>query len=310
MQFFRDLNINFVGKRKIGYVISAALLVIGLVSLIAHGGPRYGIDFTGGTSLQLKFENDISAGDLRSSLANVGYADAEIKRIGLPEENEFIIRVEKLEEGEDAASKMEAQLTQDYPDNPYDIRSVVEVGPKIGGELRRAAVMAVLISLLGILIYISWRFEFKFAVGAVAALFHDVIITVGVFSLLNLEISLAVVAAFLTIVGYSLNDTIVVYDRIRENTKILRRENFINIVNTSLNQTLSRTVITSLTTLIVVLVLYIMGGEVIHDFSFALIIGIVIGTYSSIFVASPIVLEWQSRTEAKTGKGAPKRRPR
>mgnify|MGYP006285940471 CR=1 FL=1 len=310
MQFFRDLNINFVGKRKIGYVVSAALLVIGLVSLIAHGGPRYGIDFTGGTSLQLKFENDISAGDLRSSLANVDYGDAEIKRIGLPEENEFIIRVEKLEEGEDAASKMEAQLTQDYPDNPYDIRSVVEVGPKIGGELRRAAVMAVLISLLGILIYISWRFEFKFAVGAVAALFHDVIITVGVFSLLNLEISLAVVAAFLTIVGYSLNDTIVVYDRIRENTKILRRENFINIVNTSLNQTLSRTVITSLTTLIVVLVLYIMGGEVIHDFSFALIIGIVIGTYSSIFVASPIVLEWQTRTEAKTGKGAPKRRPR
>ena len=218
--------------------------------------------------------------------------------------------MEQLEEGENAALTMEQQLTEDFPNNPYDIRSVQEVGPKIGGELRRAAIMAVLISLLGILIYISWRFEFKFAVGAVAALFHDVLITVGVFSLLNFEISLAVVAAFLTIVGYSLNDTIVVYDRIRENTKVLRRENFTNIVNISLNQTLSRTVITSVTTLIVVLVLYLLGGEVIHDFSFALIIGVLIGTYSSIFVASPIVLEWQTRSEAKSGKGTVKRRGR
>jgi len=311
MQFFQDLKIDFVDKRKFGYIISALLILSGIVSLVIHGGPQYGIDFTGGTSLQLKFEKDMTAGDLRESLSDIGFGDAEIKRIGLDEANEFIIRTEKMEEGTEIAIVIEEELTRDFPDNPYEIRSAYEVGPKIGGELRRAAILAILISLLGILIYISWRFEFKFAVGAVAALFHDVIITLGVFSVLNFEISLAVVAAFLTIVGYSLNDTIVVFDRIRENLKVLRRDTFVQIVNTSLNQTISRTVITSLTTLIVVLVLFLFGGEVIHDFSFALIVGIVIGTYSSIFVASPIVLDWQLRTDTKKGgKGSMMRKSR
>lgn len=310
MQFFHDTKLDIIGKRKIAYIFSGVLIIIGLVSLIFHGGPRYGIDFTGGTSLQVKFENDVSAGDLRNILSDIGYGDAEIKQIGLPEENEFIIRVEKMEEGIDAAQIMEQEFTKDLPDNPYDIRQVNEIGPKIGGELRRAAILAVFVSLVGILIYISWRFEFKFAVGAVTALFHDVLITLGVFSLLNLEISLAVVAAFLTIVGYSLNDTIVVFDRIRENLKVLRRETFPNIVNISLNQTLSRTIITSLTTLIVVIVLFIFGGEVIHDFSFALIVGIGIGTYSSIFVASPIVLVWQIKIDEKKGKSSVLRRSR
>ncbi|MBN1561709.1 protein translocase subunit SecF [candidate division KSB1 bacterium] len=303
MQFFQNTHIDFVGIRKIGYIFSAILIVVGLVSLVIHGGPRMGIDFTGGTSLDLAFEKDVSASELRNSLSDIGFGGAEIKQVGLKEANEFIIRVEKMEEGTEAGQVIEAELAKDFPDNKYEIKSVLEVGPKIGGELGRAAILAVLISLLGILIYISWRFEFKFATGAVIALFHDVIITLGIFSLLNLEISLAVVAAFLTIVGYSINDTVVVFDRIRENLKVMRREALPTIINTSLNQTISRTIITSLTTLIVVVVLFLLGGEVIHNFSFALIVGIIIGTYSSVFIASPIVLEWQSRMDEKKGKG-------
>lgn len=309
MQFLLNANIDFVSKRKIGYILSGALILVGLVSLVLHGGPNYGIDFTGGTSLDLQFENTIDTGDLRNSISDIGFGSAVIKQVGLGAENTFIIRVEKQDEGVQAAQLIEAEFSKDFPDNAYDIRSVQEVGPKIGGELRRTAIMAVFISLLGILIYISYRFKFQFAVGAVAALFHDVLITLGIFSILQLEISLVVVAAFLTIVGYSLNDTIVVFDRIRENQKILRRESFSSITNISLNQTLSRTVITSFTTLLVVLVLYIVGGEVIHDFSFALLVGVIIGTYSSLFVASPIVLEWQIRSEAK-GKGATHRKTR
>ena len=299
MQFLRESNLNIIGQKKIAYIFSGVLILIGIISLILHGGPKYGIDFTGGTSVQLKFSKQISAGDLRNSLAGLGYGKSEIKRIGLPEDNEVLIRMELVEEGADVAQKIEDKLRVDFPNNSYDIRSVTEIGPTIGGELRRAAMMAILISLLGILVYISWRFEFKFAVGAVVALFHDVLITLGFFSLLNFEITLVVIAAFLTIVGYSLNDTIVVYDRIRENLKVLRRENFENVINTSINQTLSRTIITSGTTLLVVVVLYLIGGKVIHDFAFALIVGVLIGTYSSIFVASPIVLEWQNKVESR-----------
>jgi len=310
MQFLQNTKFDFVGKRKMGYVFSSVLILIGLVSLVIHGGPQLGIDFTGGTSLDLTFENNVTAAELRNALSDVGFGDAEIKQIGLKEANEFIIRVERMGEGAEVGQIIEDELLKDFPDNVYDIRSVLEVGPKIGGELGRAAVLAVLVSLLGILIYISVRFEFKFAAGAVVALFHDVLITLGVFSVLNLEISLAVVAAFLTIVGYSLNDTIVVFDRVRENLKVLRRETFPNIVNISLNQTLSRTLITSLTTLIVVLILYLFGGEVIHNFSFALIVGVVIGTYSSLFVASPIVLDWQNKTDARKGKSSVLRKSR
>ncbi|MBD3377054.1 protein translocase subunit SecF [candidate division KSB1 bacterium] len=299
MQFFRETNINFTGQRRYAYIFSAILILIGLISLLFHGGIEYSIDFTGGTSLQVAFEKPIDAGQIRNAIADIGFGNAEIKQIGLDSENQFIIRVEQMEEGADIATTLENELTKDISENPYDIRAVTEIGPKIGGELRQAAMMAILFALLGILIYISWRFEFKFAVGAVIALFHDVLITLGVFSILNLEVSLAVVAAFLTIVGYSLNDTIVVFDRIRENLKVMRRETIENIFNYSLNQTLSRTVITSVTTLIVVLVLFFLGGEVIHDFSFALIIGVIIGTYSSLYVASPLVLEWQLRTDQK-----------
>ncbi|HNR67281.1 MAG TPA: protein translocase subunit SecF [bacterium] len=302
MQFFHETFIDFLGARKYAAIFSIALIVIGLVSMLLHKGIEYGIDFTGGTSLQLAFEKPIAAGDLRSSLQKINMANAEIKKIGMKSANEYLIRTEQLEEGSDSALMIENQISADYPDNAYEILSANEIGPKIGGELRRSAILAILISLLGILIYVSWRFEFKFAVGAVIALFHDVLITLGIFSLLGLEITLTVIAAFLTIVGYSLNDTIVIYDRIRENLKIMRRDSLYTIINTSINQTISRTIITSLTTLLVVVVLYFFGGEVIRDFSFAMIIGIVIGTYSSIFIASAIVYEWHRRQESEKTK--------
>jgi len=300
MQFLTKTNIDFVGKRKQAMMVSGALILLGILSLILHGGPNYGIDFVGGTSMELKFETNISVGDVRKAVTSAGYDNAEIKHFGA--ENEILIRVEEQEEGTEISDAIKVEIGKAFPDNPYTVQLVEKVGPKIGAELRSAAVWAILIALLFILIYISWRFEFAFAVGAIAALFHDVIITLGIFSVLQLEITLAIIAAFLTIVGYSLNDTIVVFDRIRENLKIMRRESYETIINASINQSLSRTIVTSLTTLIVVLILFFFGGEVIHTFAFALIVGVIIGTYSSIFIASPILVEWQIKRELKKSK--------
>ena len=297
MRFLKETNIDFIGKRKTALVISSVLILIGLISLVVHGGPNYSIDFLGGTSIELKFEKAISISDVRQVVAEAGFGNAEIKSFGA--ENEILIRVEEQESGTEITDAIKAKLSEAFPDNPYVVQLVEKVGPRIGAELRRAAVWAILMALFFILVYISWRFEFVFAVGAIAALFHDVLITLGVFSILRLEISLAIIAAFLTIVGYSLNDTIVVFDRIRENLKVLRREPYEKIVNISINQSLSRTVVTSLTTLIVVTTLFIYGGQVIHNFTFALLVGVVVGTYSSVFIASPILVEWEAKRQAK-----------
>ena len=301
MQFLVNSNFNFIGKRKIARIFSIALILIGVGSLIIQGGPKLGIDFTGGTSLRLQFEKGVSIGEVRSAIASLGIGNAEIKNFG--DSADILIRVQEQEtSGAGITDAIKAELSKVFPDNPYVERSKDSVGPKIGAELRTKTITSILIALVGMLIYITWRFEFKFAVGAIVALFHDVIITLGVFSILQLEISLPIIAAFLTIVGYSLNDTIVIFDRIRENLKVLRRETYESIVNTSLNQSLTRTIITSLTTLIVVLILYFFGGSVIHNFAFALIIGVIIGTYSSIFVASPIVIDWELRSQEKKSK--------
>lgn len=313
MQFLVNSNFNFIGKRKIARIFSTALILIGVGSLIIQGGPKLGIDFTGGTSLRLQFEKGVSIGEVRSAIASLGIGNAEIKNFG--DSADILIRVQEQEtSGAGITDAIKAELSKVFPDNPYVERSKDSVGPKIGAELRTKTITSILIALVGMLIYITWRFEFKFAVGAIVALFHDVIITLGVFSILQLEITLPIIAAFLTIVGYSLNDTIVVFDRIRENLKVLRRDTYETIVNTSVNQSLTRTIITSLTTLIVVLILYFFGGSVIHNFAFALIIGVLIGTYSSIFVASPIVVDWELRSQEKKsralgkfGKPIPKR---
>ena len=295
MRFFSNTNFDFLGIRKIGYAFSSSLILVGIISLILHGGPRYNIDFTGGTLVQLKFEKDVQIEQIRDALTAKGYGDSEIKHFGAL--NEIVIRAGINQTTDELTNTFEPIIRAALPDNPFSEQRLEKVGPKIGKELILDALYAILWAIILILIYVMWRFEIKFALGAILALLHDVTITIGIFSLLNIEISAPIIAAVLTIVGYSLNDTIVVFDRIRENLKVRQKDatSFINIVNKSLNETLSRTIITSLTTLFVVTILYFFGGEVLSSFALALIIGIVIGTYSSIFIASPFVVEWQLR---------------
>jgi len=296
MEFLVGTKFNFLGHRRGAFILSAALILIGIISLLVQGGPKLGIDFQGGILLQVQFEQPIAAESIRETLADMGLADAEIQHFG--NGREAIIRT-RGEGGEDLTGAIVNALNEANPTNQADVRRQELVGPKVGGELRKKASLAILYALLGILIYISLRFEFKFAVGAVAALVHDVLITLGMFSLTGRELTLPVIAAFLTVVGYSLNDTIVIYDRIREDRRKLYGKSFVEIVNTSLNESLSRTVVTSLTTLLVVLCLFFFGGAVIKDFAFALMVGVIVGTYSSLYVASPLVVEWQVHADAR-----------
>ena len=305
---FSNLNIRFLSLRNIGFGTSAAVLLIGIVSILGINGIRQGIDFAGGTLLELHFDPAVKVEDIRSQLGRVPVGDAEvdlskseIKQFG--SENDILIRVSESGAGTEVADGIMGVLKSGFADNIAEmewIRRQEKVGPKIGSELSNAAVRAVLVALALILIYMAWRFHrFLYGIAAVVALFHDVLITLGLLSLLNIEITLAVVAALLAIVGYSLNDTIVVFDRIRENLHTARRQGFDGTVNQSINECLSRTLITSATTLMAVLVLMIFGGEVNRDFTITLMIGVVIGTYSSIFVASPVLYLGQKRAAAK-----------
>lgn len=319
MRFFGETKIDFINKRRIAFIISALFILTGIVSLIINGGPKYSIDFTGGVSLELDLspvtENAevIDIQEIRDVLAQNDIEGTEIQEIK-DSEGRTLILIKTKAVG-DAKDKVSTQIVniikKNFPDNINPetlIRLQEEVGPKIGEELKGKAILAIFWALLGIIIYIWWRFEFAFGVAAVIALFHDVMITVGIFSITGKEISLPIVAALLTIVGYSLNDTIVVFDRIREDLKIYRKESYGGVINHSINETLSRTIITSLTTFVVVLSLYIFGGTVIHDFAFAILIGVVVGTYSSIFVASPLMVEHFNKRQKKLGsKGTRKK---
>lgn len=298
MEFLVGTHFNFLGHRRAAFIVSAVVILVGLISLAVQGGPKLGIDFAGGVLLQVKFDTAITAEEIRASLDAVGVDEAEIQHFG--GDREVIIRLMADDAQEhDLAGRILSQLHEDYPEKGAQFMREELVGPKIGEELRAKAMMAIIYALIGILIYISLRFEFKFAVGAVAALVHDVVIVLGLFSVTGRAISLPVIAAFLTIVGYSLNDTIVIYDRIREDRRKLYGKSFVDIVNTSLNESLSRTLVTSVTTLLVVGCVFVFGGEVIKDFAFALMVGVVVGTYSSIYVASPLVVEWQNHLEAR-----------
>jgi preprotein translocase subunit SecF len=299
MEFLVGTNINFLGHRRGAFVLSAALILAGLISLAVHGGPKMGIDFAGGILLQVQFEDPMAAQSIRETLSELGLGDAQIQQFG--NGREAIIRTKGGEGdgGEDLTGVIVNALNAAHPENQADVRRQELVGPKVGAELRNKATLAILYSLVLILIYISIRFEFRFAVGAVVALVHDVLVTLGMFSLTGRELSLPVIAAFLTVVGYSLNDTIVIYDRIREDRRKLYGKSFVEIVNTSLNESLSRTLVTSLTTLLVVVCIFFLGGEVIKDFAFALMVGVIVGTYSSIYVASPLVVEWEIHSEAR-----------
>jgi preprotein translocase SecF subunit len=293
MRFFGKTHVNFVERRRSAFVLSALIIGAGLISLAIKGGPDLSIDFEGGVLLHLVFSQPVETEALRGALQHTGHAKSEIQRFAPGKE--VLIRA-PLVEGEDVAESIKTAVTEGLPDNSFEVGREEIVGPKIGRELGRNAIWAIVAALCAILLYLGLRFEFRFAVAAVAALFHDVLVTMGLFSLTGREISLAVVAAFLTIVGYSLNDTIVVFDRIREDLRKYHRQKYDTVINASINETLGRTVMTSVTTLIVVLFLFFMGGQVLRDFSFALLVGVLVGTYSSIFVASPILVEWYHKS--------------
>lgn len=298
MQFLdsNKMNVDFVGKRRFFMMISAIVILVGIAALLVRGGLNYGIDFAGGTMVQVRFAKDMNSDQIREALTEIDMGEASIQQFEDEEAHEFLIRVEKSKSNLVGLSdEIRVVLDKAFGAENVDIRRVEMVGPKVGKDLRRQGMLAILYAMFGILIYITLRFEFRFAVGAIVALVHDVMITVGVFAVLDKEFSLPIVAALLAIVGYSLNDTIVVYDRIRENMKGSGKSGFLKTVNRSINQTLSRTILTSLTTMLVLVSLFFLGGGVIHDFAFAMIIGVMVGTYSSIFIASPVVISMQPK---------------
>ncbi|MBI5815981.1 MAG: protein translocase subunit SecF [Nitrospinae bacterium] len=311
MQFLKkETNIDFLSKRKIAFGVSFLMVAISIISLAAHGGPNYGVDFKGGTIVQVKFRDATPISQVRDVVGSLKMGDFSIQEYGSAQE--MMIRVPVIDEaksGETQAQKVETALRQKFGAK-FSVERVEMVGPKVGSDLRWKALLAVFYSMIGILIYLAFRFEFRFAVGAVLATIHDPLVILGAFSVLDKEFTLTVLAAVLTIIGYSLNDTIVVFDRIRENLRLKRGMPIEALLNLSVNQTLSRTILTSGFTMLVVVALFFLGGEVIHDFAFALMVGIVVGTYSSIYVASPIILYWEQivlkKKEAASKAGAVK----
>jgi preprotein translocase subunit SecF len=342
MQFIKPgINIDFVGKRKYAFTFSLSLIAIAILSLIIHKGPRYGIDFAGGTLIQVKFAKPVAVAKIKQGLKKTEITDSTVQRFGEAANDEYLIHTDiNTTSAEDLSGTVQNNLKK-ATGSPVVIRRVEKVGPRVGKELREKALYAIFYTLLFIAVYISgrfelkwtksgvvvaaiigvvyllsvfdvsvpflilaslivtlfifWYFEFKYALGAIIALIHDVTITVGAFSIFNKEFTLPIIAALLTIIGYSLNDTIIVFDRIRENLRKHHKDSMTAIINRSVNETLSRTILTSGTVLIVVLALFVFGGGIIHDFSFAMLVGVIVGTYSSIYVASPILLAWQGR---------------
>lgn len=346
MEFIKpNINIDFVGKRKIAYCVSLSMILISILSLIFHGGPKYGIDFVGGTIIQIKFPSTVTISDIKTGLSEIGMENSTLQTFGNEADHDYLIRTDSpLQTDDNLAQKIKAAVQKTTGAEP-DIRRVEMVGPQVGKDLQEKAMFAIFYSMLFIAIYISGRFEFKwvacatiagvlmggiyllsllsitmailiplaliitivmfwllnlkYAMGAIISLIHDVIITVGCFSLLGKEFSLPIIAAVLSIMGYSLNDTIIVYDRIRENLRKHPKRAFGETINRSVNETLSRTILTSLAAIITVLSLLILGGGTIHDFALAMLVGILTGTYSSVYVASPILLAWQDAAKKK-----------
>ena len=342
MQFVKpDINIDFVGKRKIAFSVSLAMIIISIASLVIHGGPKYGIDFAGGTLVQAKFNEPVTIKNIKSGLIAMDLGKSSVQGFGEQSENEYLIRTDRSVMTSGGFTLKVQQALESATGKGVTVRRVEMVGPQVGKDLREKALFAMFYALLFIAIYISGRFELKwllsgviagvlmgavyflsifnvsvpyliaaallvslalywflglkYAMGATVALIHDVTITVGIFSIFNKEFTLPIIAALLTIIGYSLNDTIIVFDRIRENLRKYHKNPLEVIINRSVNETLSRTILTSMTTLVVVIALFVLGGGIIHDFAFALLVGVVVGTYSSIYVASPILLTWQVR---------------
>ncbi len=342
----RTVNVDFIGKRYIAFAISGLLILISIISFIAHKGPRLGIDFSGGTLIQIKFNSPVEINNIKSGLDSIGFSKASVQRFGEQKENEFLVRTDAQITATRDFSESLGQALKSATRQNADIRRVEIVGPQVGRDLKEKALYSIFYAMLLIAIYISGRFELKwmlsgitaavligalylfslfkintsiligiallvtfiifwllklkYAMAALVALVHDTTITVGLFSILDKEFNLTIIAAVLTLIGYSLNDTVVVFDRIRENLTKYKKSSFSEVINKSVNETLSRTLVTAGITFIVVLSLFIFGGEIIHDFTFVLLVGIVIGTYSSVYVANPILIAWQDNTKGKT----------
>lgn len=285
------IHLDFVGKIKYAAVFSATLIIISIASVIIHGGLNPGIDFAGGSIIQVKFQKDVSADQIRAAMKSTKLESSIIQQFG---EKEFLIRTsESFSDQKMLAANVEQPLTTAF-NKDYEIRRVEVVGSKVGADFKRKAVLAVVLSWLAMLIYVGWRFEFRYALGGIIALVHDVTIIIGAVSILNMEFTISILAALIFVIGFSINDTIVVLDRIRENVKLNPKQKLSDIINMSINQTLSRTILTSLTVFLTVLSLYIFGGAVIHDFAFSLLVGVVIGTYSSIYIACTVVLLFEN----------------
>lgn len=286
-------NIDFMGKRNIAFVFSGFLMLLGFVALvkIGLGSANLGIDFAGGTAVQLKFENAIPIEQARLALGKHGLEDTELQEF--TQDNKLLIRVKTEGTIEQKVAEQIIEIFEkEFPGNKFVVDSIMAIGPTIGQRLKEDALLAIMISLIGIILYVATRFELRFGVAAAIATFHDVLAVLGIYFVLDKEITLLVVTALLTLAGYSLTDSVVVFDRIRENLKGRRRDSISTIINNGINQVLSRTLITTLTVVLVLLPLTLFGGEVLHDFSLALLLGVIIGTYSSVFVASPLLLLW------------------
>ncbi len=280
-------------------ILSAVLIIISLGSLIYHKGPNWGVEFTGGSEIHIKLKQDVTIDDIKKTLADAGYPPEEVQRLGLQGDNEYLIRFStelvKFEQIQGFQTKLEGIIQSNPEFQGGSILRVDYIGPKVGKELIEKAIFSILLGCVGILIYVMIRFEFAFAIGAVLALVHDTIITIGAISITDKEFTLAIVAALLTVIGYSVNDTIIIFDRIRENLRRSEKSSFKEVVNEAVNQTLSRTILTGVTVFLVLVPLFLLGGSVIHDFAFTLLVGVLVGTYSSIFVASAIVIYWRKR---------------
>jgi preprotein translocase subunit SecF len=298
LEILHGLNVDWMGKRHIAYWFSGICVLISIVSLLAHGGPRYGVDFTGGTLVEVAITPPPPVERVRTAVDQAGFVGSEIQSLAKP--GQFLIRLGIKEGQKEPAKHVHDALAAAHAGSTIEVLRVESVGPRVGGELRGAAIKAVFLALGLILVYVAIRYDWRYSLGAIVALFHDVFIALGAISLTNKEVTLTVVAAFLTIAGFSINDTIVVFDRIRERKQAMRRDTPQKVMNTAINETMSRTIITSLTVALTVLSLFLLGGEVIHDFSFAMLVGVVFGTYSSVFVASGLALETQLYLERVT----------
>lgn len=303
MRIFENTNYDFLGKRRKFYFLSLGIIILGIISFIIRPIPL-GIDFLGGTEVQVRFASNVEVGEIRSIMEGAGFTGMEIKT--MDSDRDILLRTPLQAEGTKVSDDISTALRNGISGNTFEVLRTDKVGPKIGEELRRNALYAIIFSLLGILVYLSFRFQFIYAMGAVAALFHDVLITIAaiaisnmIFPGLNLEFNQTMLAAFLTLIGFSVNDTVVIFDRIRENVRLYKNEEIESVMNKSVNATLSRTVITGGTVFLTLIVIFIFGGEVLRSFAFTFAVGVLTGTYSSIFVASAVVVDWKSKIEKR-----------